>query len=323
MNNTTFIQKLIWLKASVLSAASGAYQTVTGAIASFVTVRAASLKSLVINVDPVQDLHGYAKPWPPGGGDNLLDPALQFSDTTVSDVTLTTTDGYQFTLNGTATAGGSFGSNSITLADAIILPAGTYYANAGRYALHNASGTFIKNQYGGTSFTVNEAFYVKRVIFEIVNGKAYNNDQRFLGLKNGSTGLTAWSPYSNICPISGRTGADIWVKSAYDAASQPDYSLSWSTEAGTVYAGSADVTTGKVKSRPEYAAYNGETLTGPWLSSMDEYAAGTTPTTGAQVVDLGGTETSYGFTAQQIDALEGQNYVWASTGNVTVTYRSD
>jgi hypothetical protein len=50
---------------------------------------------------------------------------------------------------------------------------------------------------------------------------------------------------------------------------------------------------------------------------MDVYVSGTTPTTGAQVVDMGGTETSYQIDTIDIPTLSGQNYIW-SEGNVTV-----
>ena len=36
------------------------------------------IKELEINIDPVQDLHGYDYPWPAGGGKNLVDSS-QFS----------------------------------------------------------------------------------------------------------------------------------------------------------------------------------------------------------------------------------------------------
>lgn len=97
-----------------------------------------------------------------------------------------------------------------------------------------------------------------------------------------------------------------------------EYAEDWTVEAGTVYAGTVDVVTGALKSRPYYPSYNGETLAGPWVSSMDEYAPGATPTIGAQVVDLGGVETETQLAAQDILTLAGQNNVWSDAGPVTV-----
>ena len=79
-----------------------------------------------------------------------------------------------------------------------------------------------------------------------------------------------------------------------------------------------DVVSGVLKARPYIASYNGETLVGPWVSSMDAYTQGGTPTTGAQVVDMGGTETSYQLTPQQVATLLGNNNVWSDGGPVTV-----
>ena len=52
----------------------------------------------------------------------------------------------------------------------------------------------------------------------------------------------------------------------------------------TVYGGEVDVVNGILKITDGYiASYNGETLPSTWISSMDEYVEGTTPTTGAEV----------------------------------------
>lgn len=84
----------------------------------------------------------------------------------------------------------------------------------------------------------------------------------------------------------------------------------------TVYGGELDVTSGILKARPYYASYNGEPLVGPWISSLDEYEEGATPTTGAQVVDLGGTETTYQLTPTQVSSILGTNNIWADCGDV-------
>lgn len=124
----------------------------------------------------------------------------------------------------------------------------------------------------------------------------------------------------NVRPITGRTGANVYVSPTEDVADATTYAEDWTLQAGTVYAGSYEAVSGKLKARPQYASYNGETLVGPWLSSMDVYEEGTTPTTGAQVVDLGGTETSYQLTPHEINTLVGANDVWSDSGDVTVIY---
>lgn len=94
--------------------------------------------------------------------------------------------------------------------------------------------------------------------------------------------------------------------------------IAFPNEAGTVYYGIIDVTNGKLYSAPYYASYNGETLTGHWISDRDVYAEGTTPTIGAQVVNDGGMLTEYSFTAQQLNTLLGVNNIWADTGKINI-----
>ena len=88
----------------------------------------------------------------------------------------------------------------------------------------------------------------------------------------------------------------------------------------TVYSGYLDVLKGKLYTCPYYASYDGETLTGHWISDRDVYAEGTTPTTGAQVVNDGGTLTEVELTPVDISTVMGQNNIYASTGDVSVTY---
>lgn len=79
------------------------------------------------------------------------------------------------------------------------------------------------------------------------------------------------------------------------------------------YAGEVDYKLGgnvTLKAYPYYSAYNGETLSGEWASSMDVYAEGTTPTTGAEVIDLSGTiAETYTFTTNKITIYDGENVI--------------
>ena len=72
----------------------------------------------------------------------------------------------------------------------------------------------------------------------------------------------------------------------------------------------------------EIASYDGETLPGRWLSDRDVYSAGSTPTTGAQVVyELDTPVLVTTLPTQQITALIGNNTVWSDgNGDCKVTY---
>ena len=88
----------------------------------------------------------------------------------------------------------------------------------------------------------------------------------------------------------------------------------------TVYGGTLDVVSGElVVDRGYIASYNGETLPSTWISDRDEYASGTTPTIGAEVVYDLATPQTIQLTPQQVMLLTGNNNVW-SDGEVEMVY---
>ena len=91
----------------------------------------------------------------------------------------------------------------------------------------------------------------------------------------------------------------------------------------TIYGGYVDMVTGEVWATwPEIASYDGETLPGRWLSDRDVYSAGSTPTTGAQVVyELASPVIITTLTPQQINAIKGNNTVWSdANSDCSVTF---
>ena len=156
------------------------------------------------------------------------------------------------------------------------------------------------------------------------------------GTGSFSTSFTANIPFSYIYAFMSSSDADTAsvtiediqlevgsTATAYAPYSGSTYDITFPSEAGTVYAATLDARAGSLKVRPYYASYNGETLVGPWISSMDAYMPGGTPTTGAQVVDFGGAEAEYTIDPVTISTLLGQNNIWADTGDVTVGYKAD
>ena len=101
--------------------------------------------------------------------------------------------------------------------------------------------------------------------------------------------------------------------------------LNWQTEAGTIYGGSVtlnqDGSAEIVSTMGNIASYAGETLPGKWLSSMDVYTEGASPTTGAQVVYELEEPVSYHFdNVGQLKTFLGSNNIWINTGNITECY---
>lgn len=88
----------------------------------------------------------------------------------------------------------------------------------------------------------------------------------------------------------------------------------------TIYGGTVNFDSGVMTvTMAQIASYDGETIGEPWMSDRDVYAAGTTPTTGAQVVYTLAEPLTVQLTPQQIQLLKGTNTITASTGQISVT----
>lgn len=111
---------------------------------------------------------------------------------------------------------------------------------------------------------------------------------------------------------------------AYEAYHGETHAILFPSEAGTVYGGTLNVTTGKLTvDRAMIASYNGEALPGEWISDRDVYASGTAPTTGSQVVYALAEPVEYDLTPTEVNTLLGENNIWADCGDSTVEYRAD
>ena len=264
---------------------SGELKTVSGNPFSVSDALAKPAESLVIEILPQQSGSGDPSP------DNVR-PISGFTGCNVQragknllDPTYRTTDSTHIRF---------YYGNSITL------PAGTYTMFGeqelnGLYVNCTDGTTFTKYNSTFLTFTLAEPKTVNFNFYKVGGIDTTQNCQ----LELGST-ATAYAPYN------GTT-----------------YSITWQDEAGTVYGGSLDVTSGVMTAVPYYGSYNGETLVGPWVSSMDKYVAGTTPTIGAQVVDMGGTGTNIQLSATDVELLEGNNTIWNDVGDMTLEYLAD
>lgn len=281
-------------------------------------------KEVIVSMAPIQDLHGYNAPWPAGGGVSKCPSFANGTHTMTNGLTVTIQDG-EITIDGTASSAGYYEEDI----ESTVMPADAYVSFNNPVGTFNIAYVFIngstqiadpssspangtKQPTGLSGATVN-----KLRIF--CNAATYDNFKMSPIVHDGST-PQAWQPYANICPISGRSGLNVYVSPTEDIADATAYAEDWTLQAGTVYGGTVDVVSGVLKAKPYISSYNGETLVGPWLSSMDGYTPSGTPTAGAQVVDVGGTETSYQFTPQEINTLVGANDVWSDSGDVTVIY---
>lgn len=141
-----------------------------------------ALNDLSVTMQPIQSLHGYANPWPGGGGKNKIN---------VPDVTLTSV-GYVFNISGLSIPAGTYTFSYImsTQATPSIVVSG-------------ANGDYINRTIPNPfTFTVDG---------EITGIRLYSSAGTYsqIQLESGSS-RTSFAPYENICPISGRTGLNVY-----------------------------------------------------------------------------------------------------------------
>lgn len=279
-------------------------------IASFSDGSNLPMPKLQVGIEPQQDLHGYDSPWVGGAGKNKANPDLllngytnpsnrKYDDTTMAKTQFVKTEGLS-TITISATNG-----NRCYVCYYNDLP------NVGDEALTNV--TQVATSLSQT-ITVDSSYtYVAIQVCYNPNGANVSNVQ----VESGNQ-ATAWQPYSNICPISGHTEANVVVSPTTDAEDGTTYNIQFTDGDNpiTVYGGTLDVVSGELKVAPYYVSYNGETLEGEWISDRDVYAVGSTPTIGAQVVNIGATPQVIQLTPTQIKTLLGNNVITADTGSI-------
>ena len=295
--------------------------TATGAIASFPDgADDLPLKSLVVNIDPVQDLSngdpspenicpisGYDSVSVVRAGKNLLDVDKYGNrlPRTQGGITWSKVGEEVYHVRGTAT-GASYFNVSFSTDFASAMPVVGFhgkslYLSTTNSGIATSMGYFRENgSYSG-----------------LQNGRVLPDEavalRAFLSIQNDATIDTDF----NIQLELGSTSTD------YEPYQGSTYDIEFPSEAGTVYGGKLDVLSGKLTVYPYYESYNGETLTGEWISDRDVYAVGTTPTIGAQVVNIGAEGTEYQLSPIEVKSLLGYNNIWADTGDTTAEYRAD
>lgn len=204
LSDQTDLQNALDNKAPViLSSASGS-------IASFTDGSPAPVTALSVDIEPVQDLHGYDNPWPAGGGKNKFDPSamptptssIQYHAFYVGDGTWTASTDAPY-VNGNAMIfflAGNVSSGASTVTNGVSPTVGR---------TQTAVDGYVTIAWRSLNDTVPSQYHIQ--------------------IESGSA-ITSWTPYSNICPISGwdeatvtRTGKNLWHD---DVLSNPSVTIS-------------------------------------------------------------------------------------------------
>lgn len=207
--------------------------TATGNPINFTTKSTQNAESTIIDIEPIQDLHGYDKPWVGGAGKNKLPmtvdgiKALNTSGTwtgnvyTINQVAITVlTDNDDnvtgFDVHGTASASVGFVLAHEVLKDVLGISSGSVTLNGcpsggvaySTYQITINDGTNNVTDTGnGIAFDVSTYSTTGNTdIFIRLNSGYSANHLKFYPMIRLSTETDpTYEPYTNICPISGRT----------------------------------------------------------------------------------------------------------------------
>lgn len=182
--------------------------TASGSIASFSDgADGIPMRSVKASIEPIQDLHGYANPWPAGGGVNKYNISAANPTANSGITAVINSDKCSITLNGTATINGSV---TVSIVNDSSLPYADYYYHCDYGA--NSRLLMIKRTGGqsrwinsGSVVTVGETDYPGYALVSFSAGDVFNNTVIKFQLNNPSS-VTTWYPYSNICPIVSEAG---------------------------------------------------------------------------------------------------------------------
>ena len=195
-------------------------KSASGPMASFTDAAEYSIPELIVNVDPVQDLHGYDYPWAAGCGKNLL--KVGATSKTQNELVFTAIgDGSSFKVNGTPTGGSASYSHENGVLAPDLISGKTYTLSGGHWASTDVayiqliyqgdtSGNTISlvSSTGAYTYTATENATFKEAWISFKTGNTFTNDLVQPMLEEGSS-ATSWAPYSNICSVTGYTSAKL------------------------------------------------------------------------------------------------------------------
>ena len=193
------------------------WQTFVGNPLQFNAPKSHVLKSLKVNFSPVQDLHGYANPWPLGGGKNKYGGFTQSFPFDLNGITYSLNSDGSIHVQGKATGGQSscpiFSPNGFSVGSGTWTISVTSSTNLIKFVVGGSSNTagvsYAELTTGGTkTFTTEGGGTTGYNIVRVENGNEVNADF-YIQFEEGSS-PTAWTPYENLCPITGWTGVDIY-----------------------------------------------------------------------------------------------------------------
>ena len=175
--------------------------TASGEIASFPDgADSVPMQSVVVTMEPVQDLHGYDNPWPAGGGKNKLDSEP------IKSGYIRGSDGVA--INGVEAWRYCADYSPIEPNKSYVLHKyQTESSSVAGYALYDENKQYISgtNYSGSTTVTISTPANAR-----YIRASWGANSATPVALMLATETDTAFAPYSNICPITGYDSGTVW-----------------------------------------------------------------------------------------------------------------
>ena len=165
----------------------------------------ANVANCSVKIEPVQDLHGYDKPWVGGAGKNLLDPSANDVYATITQLS----NGVRF--ESPAVTGTRF----IKSENSVLLKANTtYYFSCGN--LPSNLGMSLRDSSLGTIYAnVDNSYTPTTDVDAYLCYRLTDSETAIDAIITPQVEVcsqpTTFAPYTNICPISGHTEVDVDV----------------------------------------------------------------------------------------------------------------
>ena len=197
-------------------------ETIKGNPIQFETESAQVAKSTIVDLEPIQDLHGFTKPWVGGAGKNILPMTV---DGIKAANTSGTWSGNAYTHNGITytilvdsnnniigiNANNTASANSyFALARNFVLSASTLISTSidSNYYVECYDGTIFYSDLSGYQHTV-PAGNIEYARITVKSGTALSNVKIYPMIRLSTVTDATFEPYTNICSISGYDKVDI------------------------------------------------------------------------------------------------------------------
>lgn len=174
------------------------------------------MDSVKVKIEPVQDLHGQNNPYPAGGGKNILDLEAYIASRT-SNYTVDSDGWITFNPALASVYANKWVVGDLKTRSAILLIDTATQLDGVKLRVYNGDTVVAATPSGNPSSSKIENREFDRISFDWTTSSDNTKTIKVKVAIVDEATIDAWSPYSNICPISGwtgcevvRTGVNIW-----------------------------------------------------------------------------------------------------------------